>query len=284
MRCPLSPGRRTASTTPWASPPSPSPRNPSRNPPPLGPAGLPASTGTMTSPGGRLRRPGRTTRRPADHAALSPEPPEPLPPVPAVLPLFPPVPPPVLPVVVVPPVSPLVPVLPVPPVRLDSSPPPPSVPVPPSAPPSVPAPEVSPPPSPLPLPPPVPSAPPPPATTSCPGAGHDPPVSSQIALRISAVSCLPVPVAISPPTSATTTRTRPRYSSAVCPPSRRSFIIRAKLNSRCSARCSRPLRNHWRLPGRHSSTMTATGITSRATPPAPAPPLNSARAPRTIHA
>ncbi|CAM5319961.1 hypothetical protein SCALM49S_00865 [Streptomyces californicus] len=198
-----------------------------------------------------------------------------LPPVaPSVLPLPPSPPvvavPSVAPVVVaVPSVAPLVPVLPVPPVRLDS--PRPSV-----LPPAVPE-EASPPPRPSP------PASPPPATTSCPGAGQELPVNEQMAARISAVSCPPMPVAISPPTRATTTRTRPRYSSAVCPPSRRGVIIRAKLNNRCSARCSGLLRNHWRLSARPSSTRTAAGITRRATPSSPAPPPSSASAPSTIH-
>ncbi|GFN05698.1 hypothetical protein Smic_42540 [Streptomyces microflavus] len=154
-----------------------------------------------------------------------------------------------------------------------------------SAPPEAPPPDV---PEAPPASPPEPSAPAPslapgPATTSLPGAEHELPVREQMAARISMVSCRPIPVAIIAPTRATTTSTSPRYSSALCPPSRRSFTIRARLNGRCPPRSSGPSRNHRRLSGRANNTATATGTTSRATPCAPVPPLSSASAPRMNH-
>ncbi len=128
---------------------------------------------------------------------------------------------------------------------------------------SPPEPSAPPPSSPDPLPPPG------PAMTSLPAAGHELPVREQMAARISAVSCCPIPVAIIAPTRATTTSTSPRYSRALCPPSRRSLTIRTRLNDRRPPRSPGPSRNHRRHPGRASNKATATGNTTRAAPCTP---------------
>lgn len=111
----------------------------------------------------------------------------------------------------------------------------------------------------------------PPATTSPPAEEHALPVNWQMAPRISPVSWLPTDVAVIAPTKATTINTRPRYSIALCPPSRRAANNPTALKRGPFSRSATGVRNHPRTAYRHSSTMTTTVSTSCGRPPVPAP-------------
>ncbi|CAO0830393.1 hypothetical protein SMICM17S_11665 [Streptomyces microflavus] len=99
-----------------------------------------------------------------------------------------------------------------------------------------------------------------------PETGHELPVSEQIADWSPSVIRPPRPPTVRAPISATTIRTRPRYSSADCPRSRRQVIMCGSENFGGSPRSRGGSRNHARLCGRLSSTRMRTGSTSCVNP------------------